>query len=334
MLGRHGGGAIEVGAERLDDRVRTEREPELVEVESGHGAGLLDQRVDRVELAPAAHQALSQPAHIHRRIALLGGGLDRQARRVRATRWRRQPQTRIDRHPAPIAGLQHLGHQRDGIAKLAGHPAHHIGDLEAAGELVAQLPQGGLERPGPRTGRIGVVVRVDDGDLAQNRGHYDEHAPRHHPQRPLPARGPDRGRWDVDGLPRHRRDAPAPGRDQADAPRDRLGFGPARAVPPRGARGGAAVASAHRWRDRLWRGRRPSVHRVRVRRGRDAQGAHPPHGPAAHDRGRRVCDRDRARARRRPRPPHRAPRRQAPERADRRGGIRQGHGLRDRPHTR
>ena len=42
-------------------------------------------------------------------------------------------------------------------------------------------------------------------------------------------------------------------------------------------------------------------------------------------------DRDRARARRRPRAPHRPPRRQAPERPDRRGGHGQGHRLRDRP---
>ena len=51
-------------------------------------------------------------------------------------------------------------------------------------------------------------------------------------------------------------------------------------------------------------------------------------------RGRRLRDRDRARARRRPRPPHRPPRRQAPERPHRRGGLGQGHRLRDRPHAR
>ena len=37
---------------------------------------------------------------------------------------------------------------------------------------------------------------------------------------------------------------------------------------------------------------------------------------------------------RRPRAPHRPPRRQAPERPDRRGGLGQGHRLRHRPHAR
>ena len=54
----------------------------------------------------------------------------------------------------------------------------------------------------------------------------------------------------------HRRDAAAPGGDQADEPRDRHRLGPARAVPARGAGGRAALASAHRRGDRLRRGRR------------------------------------------------------------------------------
>ena len=49
------------------------------------------------------------------------------------------------------------------------------------------------------------------------------------------------------------------------------------------------------------------------------------------DESRRLRDRDRARARLRARARHRAPRRQAPERADRRRGLGQGHRLRDRP---
>ena len=74
-----------------------------------------------------------------------------------------------------------------------------------------------------------------------------------------------------------------------------------------------------------------AVHRLRVRRGRDAQGPHPAHGPAADPRGRRLRDRDRAGAPGRARPPDRPPRRQAPERPDRRRGHREGHGLRHRP---
>ena len=106
---------------------------------------------------------------------------------------------------------------------------------------------------------------------------------------------------------------------------------PARALPPRGPRGRPALAPAHRRRDRRRRGGRPPVHRLRVRRGRDAQGPHPPARPAAGRRGDRLRDRDRPRARRRARPRDRPPRRQAPERARRRGGLGQGHRLRHRP---
>ena len=73
-----------------------------------------------------------------------------------------------------------------------------------------------------------------------------------------------------------------------------------------------------------------ALHRLRVRRGRDAQGPHPPPRPPAHRRVGGLRDRDRPRAGRRPRPPHRPPRRQAPERPHRRGGHGQGHRLRDR----
>ena len=74
------------------------------------------------------------------------------------------------------------------------------------------------------------------------------------------------------------------------------------------------------------------VHRLRVRRGRDAQGAHPPHAagsPIPEARGLR--DRDRPRARGRARPRHRPPRRQAAERPHRRRGLGEGHRLRHRP---
>ena len=73
------------------------------------------------------------------------------------------------------------------------------------------------------------------------------------------------------------------------------------------------------------------VHRPRVRRGRDAEGPHPPARPAADLRRRRVRDRGRPGPRRRARAPDRPPRRQAAERPARRGGRGQGHRLRDRP---
>ena len=68
--------------------------------------------------------------------------------------------------------------------------------------------------------------------------------------------------------------------------------------------------------------------------GRDAEGPHPPRGAAARRGGGRVRDRDRPRAagcaRARPRPP----RREAAERADRRGGPREGDRLRHRARAR
>ena len=57
------------------------------------------------------------------------------------------------------------------------------------------------------------------------------------------------------------------------------------------------IVGGHRRR----RGRRHALHRPRVRRGRDAEGPHPPPRPAADPRGGRLRDRDRPRARRRAR---------------------------------
>ncbi len=151
------------------------------------------------------------------------------------------------------------------------------------------------------------------------------------PQRPLPPGRPDRRRGDVDGLPRLRHDARAPRGREAHASRDRVGLRPARALPPRGALRGAAEPPPHRRRDRRRRGGRTPLHRPRVRRGRDPQGADPAHGAAAGRRGDRVRDRDRPRARRRARAGDRAPRHQAAERARRRGGLGEGDRLRHRP---
>ena len=107
------------------------------------------------------------------------------------------------------------------------------------------------------------------------RGH--EHARRDAAERPLPARRPDRRRRHVDGLSRVRPDARAAGRDQAHAPRDRVGLRPARALPARGARRRAALAPAHRRRDRRRRGRGPartsSSSTSRARRSRSASAA-------------------------------------------------------------
>ena len=154
---------------------------------------------------------------------------------------------------------------------------------------------------------------------------------RHGAQRPLPPGGEDRVGRDVHGLPRLRPHAGAVGGDQADAPGHLRRPGPARALPARGARGRPPLAPPRGDRDRLRRGRRHALHRARVRGGRDAEGPDPPHGPPPGGRGRGVRDRDRPRALRRARGAAGAPRREAPERADRRRGARQGHRLRHRP---
>ena len=169
--------------------------------------------------------------------------------------------------------------------------AHLVGTHTVSAEPTRQGSgcRGGVwnrEDARPATARIG-----------HNTAEFDEHARGHAAQRPVPARRPDRCGRDVDGLSGLRRQPRAPGGDQAPAPGDVGGLRPAGALQARGARGRAALASAHRRRDRRRRGREPALHRLRVRRGRDAQGPHPPARAAA---GRRVAglrDRDRPRAR-------------------------------------
>ena len=87
---------------------------------------------------------------------------------------------------------------------------------------------------------------------------------------------------------------------------------------------------ARRHGHRLRRGRRPPLHRLRVRRGREPEGPHPARRAAAGPRGGRLRDRDRPRARVRALEQARPPRREAAERPDRLRGPRQGHRLRDR----
>ena len=84
-------------------------------------------------------------------------------------------------------------------------------------------------------------------------------------------------------------------------------------------------------RGRRRRGGRDPVHRLRVRRRRNAEGDGPPHRAAGGHRGARLRDRDRAGVRGGARAPHRAPRREAAERAAHRGGHCQDHRLRHRP---
>ena len=84
--------------------------------------------------------------------------------------------------------------------------------------------------------------------------------------RPLPAGGEARQRRHVDRLPGPRRHARPAGRGQGHAPRDVRAGRPARALPPGGARGRQALPPQRRRGDRRRRGRRPPLHRLRVRR--------------------------------------------------------------------
>ncbi len=124
------------------------------------------------------------------------------------------------------------------------------------------------------------------------------------------------------------------GRGQGPAPRDLRPAGPDRALPPRGTGRGPGLAPERGRGDRRRRGRRAPLHRLRVRRRRDAQAAHRPARAPAARRGRRLRHRGRARARRRPRAPPRPPRRQAAERAHRQRGAGEGHRLRHRSRAR
>ena len=138
----------------------------------------------------------------------------------------------------------------------------------------------------------------------------------------------------VDGLPGPRHDARPPGRGQGDAPRDVRAGRPARALPPGGARGRQALPPQRRLGDRRGRGRRLPLHRLRVRRRGDAEGADQPGRRARRAGGARLRDRDRPRPHRRPRPQHGPPRHQAAERPDRRRGAGQADRLRHLPPAR
>src|SRR5690348_6789644 len=155
MFGRNLTTPVEVRGERLQHPVGSEAQPQPLDVEPVDRARLLNQRVDRVELAPPALDALAQPPQIRPRIALLGGRLDGQAGRVRAPRRVGQPHAWVDWHPALHRRLEHLADQVAGVPDLAGHAAHYVAHLKTAHELDGQLAQTGLERPRPWAEWIG-----------------------------------------------------------------------------------------------------------------------------------------------------------------------------------
>ena len=160
---RHGGGALEIGAEGLDGRVRGEVHAEALELEAGHGARLRDQRVGRIELAPATGEALPQPPQVRRLDLrpLLRGGLHRHAGGIGGGRRRDQPQPRIDGHPA---GLGHIEPGADLVqrgAELPRQARHHRLEHELVAQPGEQAVQRRLQAPGLRVGGIGVIGSMD-----------------------------------------------------------------------------------------------------------------------------------------------------------------------------
>ena len=332
-----------------------EADLEAGHVEAGHLAGHRNQGGGIVERSAAQGDGLAGAAQVGGGQALLAGGDDGDAGGERAPRRGVEPQSRVDRHARGRGGGEPRAQRGQRRSELAGQTAHHVGQLEV-GECSLGPPAGRLGGPGPGAHRVGVVEGLQcahESAQLQTDGRHpgSSVAPPARPWRWARDRAPGRrgprpdggvamstpvgmrvsGRYRLEARIGHggmstvyralRRDARAAGGDQGDEPRDRERLRPARALPARGARGGAAlhphiVGVIDAGEDE---GR--ALHRVRVRRGRDAQGADPPRWAAADRRGGRVRDRDRPRARRRPRAPHRPPRRQAAERPDRRGGV-------------
>ncbi len=332
---------VEVRGERLGDRVRGEVDPEALDVEPRRGPPR-HQRLGVVELLALDHQALPEAPQVSvgGLGALLRGGLHGLAGRIGGDDRAPGPEPRVDRHPAsrrrrPANGpsdprssprrsrsgpprRDNRGHtlgpalpspRRSGAdrrtptsaaAASARCPRTTSRPDRCSSEPLRAWRMHGWRPVEPRAwGECRKYSRMADEATTGLAGQPD----RDGSVRSLPARVEARQRRDVDGVPGPRRDPRAVGRGQGHAPRDLRPARPDRALPARGPRGRAALAPQRRRRDRRRRGRRLSVHRPRVRRGRDPEAADRPAGPPAGRRGRRLRDRDRARARRRARPP-------------------------------
>ena len=153
-----GGGA---GAQLADLKIDESRSPY-------HIFRITIDRIDQGRVAVINN--LGKDSNGHLRIALNSSALGpgNYQLTLEGLDWRGQPQPDVDRHPTLGRGLEHLAQQVAGVTDLARHPAHHVGHGHAAPEFGRKLAKRGLERPGPRAYRIGVVVRVDHVDLAQN----------------------------------------------------------------------------------------------------------------------------------------------------------------------
>ena len=333
---------VEVGPEGLDDRRSTGGRPRSGATSRPAAPASPMQRVGMVEAAHLAHQSLAEAAQVAARLRpapartrrLRPGrpGMWRRCRRAArsadpsASRTRRGRSSQVSRVALAL-----------GIADGPRHATHHPAHVQLITELPDQLPQLRLSRPRPGARRVRDHADLDAHSAAlcrdfavagrkltfvgypmrqhrtpaskilgvmksppqADQGARDD---RHAALEPLPARVEARQRRDVDRLPGGRRDARPPGRGQDHAPRDLRPAGPARALPPRGAGGRPALPPQPRRRDRRRRGRRPPLHRLRVRPRADAEGADRRERPAAARRGDRLRDRDRPRPRQPPTP--------------------------------
>jgi hypothetical protein len=156
-----GAGALDVGAERLGDRVRAQVDREAVHVEPRHPAGGVGQRVGGVERPAAGHDALAHDSQVRRVEALLGGGLDGQRGRVGRARRGVEPDARVDRHPARLRGVEHVTHGLERFTELPGQTAHDVGDRKRVAELRLEPSKPRFGRPRPRARRIGVVRHMN-----------------------------------------------------------------------------------------------------------------------------------------------------------------------------
>ena len=242
------------------------------------------------------------------------------------------PSCRAD-HPGPVEVLPRVRQGR------AGRPGSADGLHARAGSRVQRddrIRDGGRRREdgAPRdAGPTGPTVDPVPGrhpPLGQRPSPAGTICARHSPRRPLPHRRAAGERRDGRGVSSRGPDARPARRDEVPSRSHGPRRGVADAIPERGARGAAGVASQRVPCLRHRRGRRPDIPHHGVHPGRGPRVAAPTHRPAGARQGRR----DGARAVRGPgsgaRQGRAAPRPEARQRDDRRARARAARGLRPR----